>query len=71
MMKTGEKHGVWHWGFSGKTNSRRVKRLRERPEKLLKHCLQLLTNATAMIFTGSLFVGGSYLFFVKLAEFGW
>jgi len=71
MMKLGEKHILWNGGFFAKTNCRRVKDLRERQEKLLKHSLRLLTNATAMIFTGTLFVGGSYLFFVKLAEYGW
>mgnify|MGYP001549116879 CR=1 FL=1 len=31
----------------------------------------LLGSLTAMIFTGTLFLGGSYLFFIQLAEYGW
>jgi len=71
MMKLGEKHILWSWRLFEKTNCRRVKNLRQWQKKLLKHSLCLLSNATATILTGSLFVGGSYLFFIKLAEYGW
>lgn len=40
-------------------------------EKIKSMYQDMLANLTAMIFTGTLFLGGSYLFFVQLAEYGW
>ncbi len=38
---------------------------------LLKKCDKLLYHFTAMVFTATVFLGGSYLFFIQLAEYGW
>lgn len=60
--------------FATKKNSRR-KYIHRSKKELLKSCLKklysLLYNVTATLFTATLFLGGSYLFFIQLAEYGW
>ena len=38
---------------------------------LKKELRTLLNHLPAMVFTGALITGGSYLFFIQLAEYGW
>jgi hypothetical protein len=40
-------------------------------EKCIKRYQEVLGILSAVIFTTSLFLGGSYLFFIQLAEYGW
>lgn len=43
-------------------------KIRERPAKDFQAMAESLTAA---VFTTTIFLGGSYLFFIKLAEYGW
>jgi len=54
-------------GYAKKTRKRLINYL----EKIGKQYQSVLRSVTAVLFTGSLFLGGSYLFFVQLAEYGW
>ena len=54
-------------GYVKKTCERLIRYL----EKIAKQYQSVLRSLTAVLFTGSLFLGGSYLFFVQLAEYGW
>ncbi len=47
------------------------KKLKNLAGKLLQQYRSVFLNVTAMIFTGTVFVGGSYFFFIQLAEYGW
>lgn len=47
------------------------RRLKTFLTKLINRSQGMLFNVSAMIFTGTVFLGGSYLFFVQLAEYGW
>lgn len=47
------------------------KRLKGLGGKLIKQYQAMFLNVTAMIFTGTVFLGGSYLFFIQLAKYGW
>ena len=40
-------------------------------EKIARHCLSLTTNLSVALLTTTIFLGGSYLFFIQLAEYGW
>lgn len=42
-----------------------------RSEKFMKSCHNLLGSLSVFLFTTTIFLGGSYLFFVQLAEYGW
>ncbi len=60
--------------FAAKKNSRRKHTHKDRKElfkSLVKKLQILLCSATAAAFTASIFLGGSYLFFIQLAEYGW
>ena len=59
---------------AAKKNSRRKHTHRGRNElfnSLVKKLQTLLYNVTATAFTATIFLGGSYLFFIQLAEYGW
>jgi hypothetical protein len=47
------------------------KKLRGLGGKLVKQYQAMFLNVTATILTGTVFLGGSYLFFIQLAEYGW
>ena len=60
--------------FATKKNSRRKhthKNKNELFKSFVKKVQTLLYSATAAVFTATLFLGGSYLFFIQLAEYGW
>lgn len=40
-------------------------------EKLAKDCQAFFGNLSVALFATTIFLGGSYLFFVQLAEYGW
>gem|GEM_PF-5031305 len=40
-------------------------------EKFMKSCHNLLGSLSVFLLTTTIFLGGSYLFFVQLAEYGW
>lgn len=40
-------------------------------ENLAKNYQTIAENLTATVFTTTVFLGGSYLFLIKLAEYGW
>ena len=40
-------------------------------EKIARHCRSLATNLSVALLTTTIFLGGSYLFFIQLAEYGW
>ena len=40
-------------------------------EKLAKDCQTFVGNLSVALFATTIFIGGSYLFFIQLAEYGW
>ncbi len=46
-------------------------RLKNWGRKIINQYRAIFLNATAMVFTGTVFLGGSYFFFIQLAEYGW
>ncbi|MFN2354176.1 MAG: hypothetical protein ABR512_06595 [Desulfopila sp.] len=52
-------------------NRRKDSGAEHRSEKFLKSCHNLIGSLCFFLFTTTIFLGGSYLFFVQLAEYGW
>ncbi len=48
-----------------------AKKLKGIGNRLIKQYQAMFLNVTATILTGTVFLGGSYLFFIQLAEYGW
>ncbi len=40
-------------------------------DKLLQDCQAVITSLSVAVFAATVFLGGSYLFFIQLAEYGW
>lgn len=40
-------------------------------DKLLRDCHTVIASLSVAVFATTIFLGGSYLFFVQLAEYGW
>ncbi len=60
--------------FAARKKNRRKQIHKDRNElfeSLVKKLQKLLYNVTATALTATLFLGGSYLFFIQLAEYGW
>ncbi len=50
---------------------RLLENLRFAKDKLFKDCQPLISSLSVALFATTIFMGGSYLFFIQLAEYGW
>jgi hypothetical protein len=52
-------------------HKRLVDNIRFCKDKLLRDCQAVIASLSVAVFATTIFLGGSYLFFVQLAEYGW
>lgn len=72
IEKTPAKNIVMQLLLCRKGNTRKdAQEILARKEKFKLQLQTLFSNFSAVLFTGTLFAGGSYFFFIQLAEYGW
>lgn len=65
------KNNVLQEGAMKTANRKKDSGAEHRSENFIKNCHNLIGNLCFFLFTTTIFLGGSYLFFVQLAEYGW
>lgn len=65
------KNNALREGVMRTANRRKDSGAEHHSEKFMKSCHNLLGSLSVFLLTTTIFLGGSYLFFVQLAEYGW